>query len=280
MARRNYVDYHNHTVLCHHAWGTVDEYLERADALGFAEFGFAEHSYWMKALGSRRLCPTREEMDTYLGWIGERRARYDGRDGRMMLRLGLEADWVPDRVEEGMAFIASHPFDHVIGSVHHMVDPCTGEWVPSWAFHGTDLDLVYRAYFEQVAQLAESGMCDILAHLDVILRSGKAPEGGALPYVEEILPRLKASDVAVEINASGLDHTQVDFFPGKAVLGRLVAAGIPITFGSDGHRPEQVGRHAERVVAALIEAGATEYARFDRRERIMTPLEPLAPSVS
>ena len=35
------VDLHNHTILCNHATGTVDEYVQRAIELGIDEYGFS-----------------------------------------------------------------------------------------------------------------------------------------------------------------------------------------------------------------------------------------------
>mgnify|MGYP006282187689 CR=1 FL=1 len=267
-----YVDYHNHTVLCHHATGTVDEYLERAAEMEIDEFGFAEHSYWMIRPDGRNLCPSRSEMDTYLEWMEDKRLIYDGKHGNPMLRVGLEADWVPDRVGEAMRFIDSYPFDYVLGSVHHLVDPSTDRYVCTWWFDSDDVDEVYRRYFEAVGELAKSGMCDILAHLDVIRRCGRLPKRGLLPYFEEILPAIVESGVAVEINASGLDHTGRDFFPRHDILKLLVESGVPITFGSDGHAVEHVGRYMMDVKKYLADAGGTEFVRFERRKKLPTNL--------
>ena len=38
------VDLHNHTILCNHAEGSVDEYVERAIELGIDEYGFSDHA--------------------------------------------------------------------------------------------------------------------------------------------------------------------------------------------------------------------------------------------
>ena len=38
------VDLHNHTVLCNHATGSVDEYIEKAIELGINEYGFSCHA--------------------------------------------------------------------------------------------------------------------------------------------------------------------------------------------------------------------------------------------
>ncbi|MEQ8820455.1 MAG: histidinol-phosphatase [Sumerlaeia bacterium] len=273
MATHPYrVDYHAHTVLCSHAHGTVDDYLERAQALGLSEFGFSEHSHWMVKTGSRKLAPTPEEMQTYLQWMDERRAFWNGEDGRPKLRVGLEADWVPERLEEALAFIASYPFDYVIGSVHHVRHPrYPDQWVIGWGYEAEDARAICETYFEEMAKLAESGLCDILAHLDVIRRGAKLPPEGVLPYLEPIVPRIAASGVAVEINTSGRDHMLLlgepnTFFPSREALGMLVDAGVPITFGSDSHAPGHVGRYLEIAMDWLRDAGAKSFARFEGRK--------------
>ena len=44
MNKRLRVDLHNHTTLCNHATGTVEEYVQRAIELGIDEYGFACHA--------------------------------------------------------------------------------------------------------------------------------------------------------------------------------------------------------------------------------------------
>ena len=38
------VDLHNHTILCNHATGSVDDYVKKAIELGIDEFGLKENS--------------------------------------------------------------------------------------------------------------------------------------------------------------------------------------------------------------------------------------------
>jgi histidinol-phosphatase (PHP family) len=266
------VDYHSHTVLCHHAWGTVDEYIARAREIGLREFGFAEHSHWMVPVDRRCLFPSDYEMGRYLAWMDEARARWNKPGSDFTLRVGIEADWNPARLDDAMAFLKSYPFDFVLGSVHHLVNPETGNWTNAWWFEAKDLDAYYTAYFDEVAKLARSGMCDILAHLDVPVRSRKLPPSGVLAHVERILPDLVESGVAIEINASGRDHANGHFFPSKDVLRAVVAASVPVTIGSDSHHPTHVGRHREDVYATLREVGVTKVLRFERRERELIDL--------
>ncbi|MCK4440827.1 MAG: PHP domain-containing protein, partial [Sulfurovaceae bacterium] len=38
------IDLHNHTILCNHATGTIEEYIQRAIELGVDIYGFSEHA--------------------------------------------------------------------------------------------------------------------------------------------------------------------------------------------------------------------------------------------
>ena len=38
------IDLHNHTTLCNHATGSMEEYVQKAIELGIDEFGFSEHA--------------------------------------------------------------------------------------------------------------------------------------------------------------------------------------------------------------------------------------------
>lgn len=273
--RSNLVDYHAHTVLCQHAVGTVDEYLENAQRAGLAEFGFAEHSYWMaRKPGDRRLCPTKEEMHTYLQWMDDRRDKWDGKDGRPKLRVGIEADWIPSRLDEAKAFIDGYPFDYVIGSVHHLQAPADDSWMLVWEFDEELKPRMLDRYFAEVTNLAESGLCDILGHIDVIRR------GPALPNVQMIadaigpyIDRIARSGVAAEINTSGIDNELGAWQPCPPVLSMLIEAGVPITLGSDSHAASHVGRYFAEAIDYLKKCGGKEIVRFEGRKRYTVEID-------
>jgi histidinol-phosphatase (PHP family) len=249
----------------------MDEYLERATQLGIREFGFAEHSWWMLKPEPKKLCPTYEEFLLYIQMVEERKKLYNGTSGRPLLRLGIEADWVPERLTEAREFIDAHPFDYVYGSVHHLPDPLDEKLITVWHFKSPDWEQMLQRYFHAMQELVNSRLCDVLAHLDVLKRSCKIPAEAFIPHVQELIPHLKKNGTAVEINASGKDHPNHTFFPTQDILNILVGEGIPITFGSDGHALHQVGRHAAEVLESFKRAGGTHYARFQKREMILTP---------
>jgi histidinol-phosphatase (PHP family) len=273
------VDYHNHTWLCHHARGGIEQYLPRAAALGLQELGFAEHSHWMVQVDPRRRsAPTRQEMDIYLGWMQEWRAKPLDQTMGVQLRFGLEADWLPKELRTARAFIADHPFDHVLGSVHHLRDPHSSHWRLVWdVTKSDDAREWWTMYFDAVRDLALSGLCDVIAHIDVPARARVPLPAGHLQMFEAILPDIVDSGVAIEINTSGRDHKHGVFFPSKPILRLCVEAGVPVTLGSDGHAPWHLGRYRGLAMKWLRECGAGEVAAFEMRRRRMIPLPPEAP---
>ena len=69
-----------------------------------------------------------------------------------------------------------------------------------------------------------------------------------------------------------------EIYPSLSILSRLNRAGVNITFGSDAHRPSEVGLDFERAVQLASEAGYTEYAALrpsDTGERAPFDLKPL-----
>ena len=47
---------------------------------------------------------------------------------------------------------------------------------------------------------------------------------------------------------------------------------IPITFGSDSHNPDQLGRHFEMAIDLARAAGYTHRAAFRRRKKTLVPI--------
>jgi histidinol-phosphatase (PHP family) len=70
---------------------------------------------------------------------------------------------------------------------------------------------------------------------------------------------------AVEVNTSGLDHPVGEIYPSQRLLVACRKKGIPVTLGSDAHRPESVGGHRKAGLAAIRQAGYQTLTGFTRR---------------
>ena len=264
------MDLHSHTVRCRHATGSMEAYIERAIALGLRDFGFSDHSHWMLCANNECYAMQAGELDDYVADVRALQARYD-RSGEepFNIRLGMEMDFIPSRLDEAFAVQQQYPWDYIIGSVHNIGFEKLQEPAMYDEWHIED---VCELYFHQLSVMLRAGFCDIVGHLDLPKKMGRRPRGGMLAYVEPLIPDLLAAGVAVEINTSGRDAPAGESMPGRDIVACLAAAGVPLTLGSDAHAPHSVGRHFAETVAELRDLGVRELVRFEARQKIAVPL--------
>ena len=265
------IDLHSHTTRCGHASGEMQAYVERALDLGLRDFGFSDHSHWMLHDNKgRRYAMQADELDAYVADVRTLQARYN-RSGEQPfnIRLGMEMDFIPSRLDEAFAVQKRHPWDYIIGSVHNIGFEKLQEPAMYEDWHIED---VCELYFHQLRNMLRSGFCDIVGHLDLPKKMGQRPKNGMLTYVEPLIPDLLAAGVAVEINTSGRDAAARESMPGSDVIACLADAGVPLTLGSDAHAPHSVGRYFKETVAELRALGVRELVRFETRRQIAVPL--------
>ena len=111
--------------------------------------------------------------------------------------------WFEDRIA---LYLDAHPFDFVIGSVHHIdrVMLMTPEYNQS-----RTAQTAYQDYFHAVADSVQCGLFDILGHLEYANRRGLAAWG---PYRTEdyreeltaLMDLVIAKGLTFEINTAGL----------------------------------------------------------------------------
>ena len=269
LPRQTLVDFHSHTTRCCHASGSMEAYVEQALAKGIQEFGFSDHSHWMLHAKGQRYAMLPDEQDDYVADVRRLQERYNRDDAPFRIRLGMEMDFIPSRLDEAFAVQQQYPWDYIIGSVHNIGFEKLQEPAMYDEWHIED---VCELYFHQLSVMLRAGFCDIVGHLDLPKKMGRRPRGGMLAYVEPLIPDLLAAGVAVEINTSGRDAPAGESMPGRDIVACLAAAGVPLTLGSDAHAPHSVGRHFAETVAELRDLGVRELVRFEARQEIAVPL--------
>jgi histidinol-phosphatase (PHP family) len=263
-----FVDFHNHTSLCCHAFGEMDEYVKAAINKDIKIFGFAAHSPWMPQ-GAEKMALSYEEVPLYVSGVKKLQKIYSTGDNPVIdIRLGMEMDFLPDRMDLPDKFTKEYDLDYAIGSVHY---------IGSWGFdQETQMHLyskktvrgVYERYFDLIKQLAKSGKFDIIGHIDLVKKFGHFPENGWDDIQEDVAKIIGECDITVEINTSGLDKPVKEFYPGVDFVKKLKKYNVPVTLGSDAHCPEDVGRYFEKAISMLKEIGYTEIMTFKKRQRI------------
>jgi len=252
------IDLHNHTTRCNHAEGTVDEYVQRAIALGIDIFGFSEHAP-MDFDPDYRLCF--DEMDDYSEEILEAKERY--RD-RISILLGYEVDYLPGYMDTR---VLNADVDYLIGSVH---------FIDKWGFDNPefiggykerDIDEIWQAYFDATEMMARSGHFDIVGHLDLIKVFKFLPRKDIRLIAKNALWAIQKSGMALELNTAGLRKPIGEIYPSRQLLEEAYALDIPITFASDAHAVGQIGYGYEEAVALARDVGYSKAVTFEKREK-------------
>lgn len=278
-------DYHTHTVRCGHARGDPAQYVEAARSRGLIGLGVADHLPLLPD-PDPELSMELDDLGDYVAEVLSLKTAHPG-----YVFLGIEADYRPHTVVEVGSLLQEHPFDYVIGSVHHL---------GSWGFddprqineyESRDIDDVWIEYLQLVGDAAESGLFTILGHLDLVKKFGYRPTRTLDIELDRLVERIGRAGVLVEINTAGLHKPIGEAYPTLDILRRLRAAGVQITFGSDAHRPEEVGRDFDHAVRLARAAGYESFARLEadpaggrvrvRAERFGPPAPPagLRPAV-
>ena len=131
---------------------------------------------------------------------------------------------------------------------------------------------VWTAYFERLTLAAESGLFDIIGHVDLCKKFAFYPRQDCTPLFARFLQASKRHSVAVELNTAGLRKECREIYPSPRIVQMAAQLGVPITFGSDAHAPAEVGLNFAEAVQLAHSAGYTHYCRFTKRQREETRL--------
>jgi len=263
-------DYHIHTPFCGHAGGKMEEYVLAAQELGMPEMGFADHLPLFH-INDPTLTMSQEELPLYVDKVHKlQEANPD-----FPIRLGIEADYIATHLEQVAESLASYRFDYVYGSIHFIGGWGIDQSRFKYEFERRDIDEVYEVYFRLVMEAARTGLFDIMTHLDVVKKYGHRPTRDMTDVYHEVGEALAKSNVAIELNSSGLRKPVAEIYPSLELLKIMHGHGVPITFGSDAHKPAQVGKDFHRLLSHARTAGYEDYVSFAARERITRPLPEL-----
>jgi histidinol-phosphatase (PHP family) len=254
-----YFDSHMHTPLCKHAHGEPEEYAEQGLAAGLKGIIFTCHSPMPRGFWPH-VRMGMEEFDAYVALV--QRATDEFR-GRLDVKLGMESDYFPGFEDWIAELHQKADFHYCLGSVHWQGKDYRER------FDTEDPEAFRATYFKLLADSAETGLFDCLAHPDLI--KNYFPSAWDFermrPVVAEALNRIAKTGVAMELNTSGAFKSFPEMNPGLEMLRMMRERGIPVVVGSDSHRPGRVGDNFPNALATLQDAGFDKVSVFEHRKR-------------
>ncbi|MBD3810453.1 MAG: hypothetical protein IE884_08150 [Sulfuricurvum sp.] len=117
--------------------------------------------------------------------------------------------------------------------------------------------------------MALSRNFDIVGHLDLLKVFKFLPTKDIRLMAKNALKAIKRSDMTIEINMSGYRKPIGEAYPSALLLEAIAELQIPITFGSDAHRSDQIALFGNEVVALARNYGYSECALYRNRKREM-----------
>jgi histidinol-phosphatase (PHP family) len=262
------VNYHNHTALCGHATGTVDEYIRNAISSGLTELGFSDHAPIPEQLREGiTMAPGQTEI--YISEILEKKEIYKK---EISIRLGFEVDF-PLFCTFDRLYLTDIRLDYLIGSCHFIDD-----WPfdhPGFIdeFGRRDINQVYKSYYSIIESLVESNLFNIIGHFDLVKKFGhRENAGNSRETIERIAVKMSRFGVAAEINTAGLLKPVKEMYPADDILKIFFDKNVPITLGADSHEPSLVAYMLNEAVDKLKSAGYKKISGFEKRKRYDIPI--------
>ena len=255
-------DYHMHTPLCGHAIGQPEEYAQHAVEIGLPEIGFSDHAPLVSHVDPK-ITMSFAQLPEYYKMIEAVQKRFKG---KLRIKMALETDFIPGYEAKTKKILADYPYDYVIGSVHFIKDWGFDNPDDRESWNQKDINRVYHDYYELLRQSAKSKLFDIMGHVDLVKKFGHRATEDMTDEIQKTARVFKDSGVAVEINTAGLRKPVKEIYPSLDAIKIYCAAGIPLTFGSDAHDPQDVGRDYDKAIALAKAAGYKEHVLFQQRK--------------
>ena len=188
--------------------------------------------------------------------------------------LGLEVDFYRGRMHVVRELLDGYPFDVLLGSIH---------WIGAWAFDhlavpafaaewdNRTIERIWEAYTVDLEELADSGVCDVLAHPDLCKITGRVP---AVPdeWYDRMAEAAARSGMAAEVNTNGWNKPIAEAYPAPPLLERFHGAGVPVTTATDAHTIARVAERGADVRALLAGAGYEKLQAYRERTGFAVPI--------
>ena len=252
------IDLHNHTPLCNHATGTPREYVLKAISEGIDIFGFSDHN---PMDFDKKYRMSFEQMAQYEQEILNLKEEFKE---QIDIRLAYEVDYLPEYIDSR---VLNANVDYLIGSVH---------FIDKWGFDNPefigeyknrDLDKLWQDYFDAIEAMAKSGYFNIVGHIDLIKVFNFKPKKEIKIIAKEAIKAIKKSGMAVEINTAGFRKPVKEAYPSREILEMCYENSIPITFGSDAHKIEQIGFAYAQAVDLAKDVGYSSCVSYISKEK-------------
>jgi len=279
-------DWHTHNELCHHAIGTIEDYVNKAIELKLKTIGISDHFPYeflknIERIPYKEYAITLPEIENYLSTTEKLKGKYKE---DITIRIGFEIDYF--KYQESALSNHLNPIrnrlDFILGSIH-ILNFFDGKG--AWGFDDSRFredynyygaDDVYMFYYQKLQKMVKTPGFDfdIIAHFDLPKKFNDIPNNKEMIF-NEALKTLelikKKGNISMEINTGGLRKDCNEQYPSEEIIKEMYSLDIPILLGSDAHNPIYIAWEFKKIIKMLKRIGYNQLAHFNKRK--MTLIE-------
>lgn len=234
-------DIHTHTT--YSDGSDIDAMITAAERADLTALGLTDHCIVTDDdFGRRARYDLEETYERRRAVIDEKRETTD-----LRLHDAAELSYVEADESRIAAFLESADFAYTIGSVHF-----AGEYDYTSAAQYTHADESQRRaaverYYDAVVALVESGLFDVLGHLDLPERLPPLRRYTTRGDYERVAEALSDSDIVPEVNAGRALRSLGRVHPDPAIFDVFTDYGVQFVLGSDSHTPDELSRRVPKL---------------------------------
>ena len=251
-------NYHTHTYRCNHAYGTEEEYIQRAIEAGFSELGFSDHAPYIFSQ-SGYVSDFRMKIEQYHDYVEtliELRKKYAD---KIKIHIGLETEYYPKLFRNNLEFLMEEPLDYMILGQHFTNNEFDGTYACCMS---AMREAVLVRYAEQVEEAVGTGCFTYIAHPDLIMYDTKKPEYRR--HMRRICEAAASIDIPLEINLLGIEDKRC--YPNEVFFELAAECKNKVIIGFDAHCPDEVYSHITESARKVAESICTRFG-LERVER-------------
>ncbi len=224
-------NWHTHTARCGHAVGTDEEYVISAIQGGLKTLGFSDHAPYLEPYPSERM--DYEQLDEYMSSVLSLKEKYKD---QIDIYLGMEVEYYPDQWNELSMY--RKKMDYCILGQHNIS-------YNGYSSYNVKDPKHLSEYVDQLSEACRHGLCDYIAHPDVILYSYPVLDCSVKEAAERIAEISLQYNMPLELNTgSGVHHGMHRYadglrfaYPTRPFFEVFAEKKCPVVIGLDVHDP-------------------------------------------
>ena len=251
---------HTHTI-GFDGQNTEAEMVAKAIELGWSHIGFSNHFIVHPDIKSAPMYIQAEKrgyhhiysssFDEVISKFEDHYRRIDElrKTSSIKILKGMEVDYfATPEWQDGFAKAKEHlKPDYLIGSAHFIAHKGT-------LYNSHDLKAAPKPeqnqllcrYWQNERAAAQSGLFDIMAHLDLMKKVGLGQESEWAEEEQKTISVIKKSGTIVELNASYFKFGN-EPYPSSRIMQMLAKENVPAIISDDAHATSQLGWHFEKT---------------------------------